>query len=640
VRGMAVSDLVHRPDQIHVRRALAAPNRPETSGPVVEVRLLHGSGELRWFELEARDLTNEDEVHGIVVTVSDISDRKRAEAQLMRSEARFRLMVQYSSDVVAVIDDNNLVTYVSPSIETMLGYTVADVMGRNIFELLSIAESERLRELSVPDLSGQSTEVHVQGVDGRVRSLEVGVTDMRLQPEVDGIVLNIRDVSDRKTLEADLRHQALHDDLTGLANRALFAERLTEAVRAGSRSQALVAVLFVGLDNFKLINDSLGHVVGDEVLLKVVDRLQHVLRISDVTARFGGDDFAILMGDAQAELEVIAVAETVREALGQRLVVGEHEFYLTASVGIAIDADRAASAEDLLRYADAAVHHAKRAGKDRFVLFEEHMETSASEEPETKNALVRAVENNEFVLHYQPIVDLASSQIRGVEALIRWEDPERGMISPASFIPLAEESGLIRPIGMWVVAQAAHDLAKWRAMGFDIYCSVNVSGRQLDEAHFAQNFVTKVNESGVDPTAIVVELTESVLATEGVADVFDRFHDEGYRLALDDFGTGYSAFQYLQTFNIDIIKIDPSFVQAMNTADDAGVVEAVLDVSRRIEARTLAEGIENVDELRQLKQMGVELGQGYYFSRPIPAEKLQALLVDEQSADLPLRTDH
>ena len=633
---MDVSDLVHRPDHVHIRRVLAAPNRQGRSGPAVELRLLHGSGELRWFEVEARDLTNEDEVQGIVVTASDISDRKRAEAQLLRSEARFRLMVQYSSDVVAIVDDHNLITYVSPSIETILGYVVSDIMGRNVFELLSIAESERLREMSISDFDGQSTEVHMQGVDGRVRSLEVGVTGMRSQPEVDGIVLNIRDVSDRKTLEADLRYQALHDDLTGLANRGLFTDRVKDAVHAGSHSEALVAVLFVDLDNFKLINDSLGHVVGDDVLVKVVERIQRALRISDLTARFGGDDFAILLGGARSEAEVIAVAETVRASLGESLAVGEREFHLTASIGIAIDAGHSTSAEDLLRCADAALYHAKEAGKDRSVLFEERMERSASEELETKNALVRAVENNEFVLHYQPIVDMATSQIQGVEALIRWEDPDRGMISPASFIPLAEESGLIRPIGMWVVAQAAQDLAKWRAMGFDIYCSVNGSGRQLDEADFAQNFVDKVHDSGVDPTAIVIELTESILANAGVSEVFDRFHDEGFRLSLDDFGTGYSAFQCLQTFDIDIIKIDRSFVQAMKTDDDAGVVEAVLDVAGRIGARTLAEGIENIDELRQLKQMGVEFGQGYYFSRPIPAEKLRTLLVSERSVDLPL----
>jgi diguanylate cyclase (GGDEF)-like protein/PAS domain S-box-containing protein len=637
VRSLPVLEFVYRPDQVDVRRVLAAPTRPGGTRSAVEVRLLHGSGELRWFEIEARDLTAEDEIQGIVLTASDISDRKRGESQVLRSEARFRLMVQNSSDVVIIIDDDNLMTYVSPAIERMLGYTVIDLMGRNVFELLSISEAERMRALNVPDIDGHSAEVHVQATDGQVRSLEVAITDMRDQPEVDGIVLNIRDVTDRKILEDDLRHVALHDDLTGLANRALLADRSLEAVQAAKRTGESVAALFVNVDDFKLINDSRGHATGDSVLLEVAARLQADLRVSDVAARLGADDFAVLLGGVADSGEAMAAAQRVRDVLGAPFSIDGQTFHLTASVGVAHTVvDRTTTAEDLLRQADAAMHAAKEAGKDRALVFEQHMHTSASEELETKTALVRAVENNEFVLHYQPIIDLATSQIKGVEALIRWEDPERGMIGPASFIPVAEESGLIRPIGLWVAAQAAQDLAKWRAMGFDVYCSINVSGRQMDADDFAQTFVEKVEESGVDPTAIVVELTESVLAAAGVATVFDRFHHEGFRLALDDFGTGYSAFQYLRTFHIDLIKIDRSFVQAMNTEDDAGVVEAVLDVAARIGAQTVAEGIENADELRQLKQFGVELGQGYYFSKPVPADRLKELLVDEQSANLPV----
>ncbi len=635
VLGRRLTELVHRPDQVHLRRLLAAPANLSGNGFSVEVRLLHGSGELRWFEVEARDLTDEDEVKGLVVTARDISDRKRAEAQLLRSEARFRLMVQNSSDVVAIVDDNSLITYVSPSIERMLGYTAPELLGRNVFEFLSITEAERLRAIEVLELSGTRVEVRVQGLDGRVHALEVGVTDMREQPEVDGIVLNIRDVTERKTLEDDLRHQALHDDLTGLANRALFADRVRAAVTSTSRSGELVAVLFVDLDDFKLINDSLGHVVGDQVLVAVADRIQQCLSLSDLAARLGGDEFAVLLTGVQAEDDIIDVADRIREAIGRPLKLANHEFRLTASLGIAIDQDASRSGEDLLRSADLAMYQAKQDGKDRHEIFEDQMEVSAHAELELKNALLRAIENNEFVLHYQPIVDMATSQIEGVEALIRWEDPNRGMVSPASFIPVAEETGLICPIGMWVAAQAAHDLARWRAMGFDIYCSINVSGRQLSEEGFADRFSAKIAASGVDPRSIVIELTESVLASEGASEMFERFHRDGLRLALDDFGTGYSAFQYLQTFHIDIIKIDRSFVQAMNTDADAGVVEAVLDVARRIGAQTVAEGIEDAAEHHNLKQLGVELGQGYYFSRPVPADRMEALLRDERDADLP-----
>ena len=635
VVGLPVSELVHRPDQLHARRVIATPASPGSDPSPVEVRMLHGSGELRWFELEARDLSGENEVQGIVITARDISDRKRAEAQLLRSEARFRLMVQNSSDVVAIMDVDSLLTYVSPSIERLLGYTAEELMGRSVFELLSVTEAERLRSLPFREIDGTSVELRIQATDGQVKTAEVAVTDMRHQPEVDGVVLNIRDVTERKALQADLRHQALHDDLTGLANRVAFGHRVEDAMTAAARTDAHVAVLFIDLDDFKLINDSLGHAVGDQVLLTVADRIQQCLTLSDVAARLGGDEFAIMRPGVESIEEATEFAARIRDAISQPITVGENEFRLTSSIGVVLDLEGERKHDDLIRSADLAMYQAKQAGKDRTEIFAEHMETSATEELELKSALSRAIENNEFVLHYQPIVDMASGQIQGVEALIRWEDPHRGMVSPASFIPVAEETGLIRQIGLWVAAQAAFDLSQWRAMGFDIYCSVNVSGRQFDDDDFAERFVAAIAQSGVDPSAIVVELTESVLAAEGVVDVFDTFHDEGFRLAIDDFGTGYSAFQYLQSFNIDIIKIDRSFVRAMDTEDDAGVVEAVLDVARRVEAKALAEGIEDTNELRLLKQLGVELGQGYYFSRPVPAAKIRQLLVDEQSADLP-----
>ncbi|MEM7285055.1 MAG: EAL domain-containing protein [Actinomycetota bacterium] len=635
VVGRPVGELVHRPDQLHARRVIATPASPGNDPSPVEVRMLHGSGELRWFELEARDLRGENEVQGIVITARDISDRKRAEAQLLRSEARFRLMVQNSSDVVAIMDPDSLLTYVSPSIERLLGYTAAELMGRSVFELLSVTEAERLRSLPFREIDGTSVELRIQATDGQVKTAEVAVTDMRHQPEVDGVVLNIRDVTERKSLQDDLRHQALHDDLTGLANRVAFGHRVEDAMAAAARTDSHVAVLFVDLDDFKLINDSLGHAVGDEVLLTVSDRIQQCLTLSDLAARLGGDEFAVMRPGVGTLEEVTEFASTLREAIGQPIGVGDNEFRLTSSIGVAVDLDGDRKHDDLIRSADLAMYQAKQTGKDRTEVFAEHMEASATEELELKSALSRAIENNEFVLHYQPIVDLATSQIQGVEALIRWEDPQRGMVSPASFIPVAEESGLIRQIGLWVAAQAALDLAQWRAMGFDLYCSVNVSGRQFDDEDFAERFVAAIEQSGVDASAIVVELTESVLAADGVVEVFDAFRQEGFRLAIDDFGTGYSAFQYLQSFDIDIIKIDRSFVRAMDTEDDAGVVEAVLDVARRVEAKALAEGIEDTNELRLLKQLGVELGQGYYFSRPVPAAKIRQLLVEEQSADLP-----
>ena len=627
-------ELVHRVDQMHIRRLLATRSKVGAGGASVEVRLLHGSGELRWFEVEARDLSEDEEVRGVVITASDISDRKRAEAQLLRSEARFRLLVQNTSDVVAIVDENSMLTYVSPSIENMLGFATADVLGRNVFELLSITEAERVRPLPIEELDGNSIEVRIQGGDGRVRAVEVAITDMRDQPEVDGMVLNIRDVTERKTLEDDLRHQALHDELTGLGNRTLFSDRVRDAVASAARSAEQVAVLFVDLDDFKLINDSLGHVVGDQVLVSVAQRIQQCLRLSDVAARLGGDEFAILLSGVYGESEIIDVADRLRDALAAPITIADQTFHVTASIGIASDATGQRSGADLLRSADLAMYEAKEEGKNRHAMFADHMAVSAEAELELKSALVRAVENDEFVLHFQPIVDMKSRRIKGVEALIRWEDPKRGMVSPVSFIPAAEESGLITEIGMWVAAEAARTLAVLREQGHDLYCSINVSGRQMAEPNFARDFIEIIRASGVDSTAIVVELTESVLAVSGTNEMFAEFHEEGFRIALDDFGTGYSALQYLQTFDIDLIKIDRSFVTALGESRDSTMVRAVLDMAHSIKAQTIAEGIEDSTELGLLDKLGVDLGQGYYFARPVPVSQLRGLLENELAPDV------
>lgn len=626
-----VFDIVYRPDQVHLRRLLSAPGGIGGGQGAIEIRLRHGSGELRWFELEASDLTSDLEVGGVVITASDISDRKRAEAELQRSEARFRLMVQNSNDVVAIVDDAGIISYITPSVERMLGFVPAELLGRDVFGLLSVTEAERLRSVATSTLDGSMVEVRVQGADGGIRAVEVAVTDMRDQAEVGGVVLNIRDVTERKQLEDNLRHQALHDDLTGLANRVQFAERVREAIGEAGDAVPGVAVLFIDLDDFKLINDSLGHVVGDQVLMAVADRIQQCLRLSDLAARLGGDEFSVLLTGVTDESEILEVADRLRAAISRPLKMGNHEFPISASVGVATGTE--SSAEDLLRGADLAMYQAKQDGKDRHVVFEDHMETTAVEELELKSALVRAIENEEFVLHYQPIIDMSSSGVRGVEALIRWEDPERGMVSPGAFIPMAEETGLIRELGMWVVRQAASDLARWQALGHDLYCSVNVSGRQLEEDSFADQLIAAVVASGCKPGSLVIELTESVLAVQGTSEVLDRLHDEGFRVALDDFGTGFSALQYLQSFQIDLIKIDRSFVVAMGETKDTGVVKAVLDVAHSIDALTVAEGIEEAHELAMLVELGVELGQGYFFSKPVPEAKLMELLTSAAFAD-------
>lgn len=649
--GQPLMDLVFDPDCSQLEQLLDSPASASGSAMSVEARLLHANGNRQWFEIEARDISHESEVGGVVVTARDISDRRMAEANLLRSEARFRLMVQHSHDIVAVINDDDLITYVSPSVERILMLSVEDLLGHSVFDLLSVTESERLRR-ALFAMDPAAFEVFVQGGDGLVHALDVKATDMRSQPEVQGTVLAMRDVTERKSLERDLLHQAQHDHLTGLANRVAFSRAVTEALHlapanraispmspacgqrpvVGTQGQSLTGVLFVDLDGFKVINDSLGHIAGDQVLVVVADRIRETLRASDRAARLGGDEFGVLVTHAATVEQITRVADRLREALARPVRVGKHQFRLTASIGIVVEVDEGRGCEDLLRAADLAMYEAKQAGRDQWALFEPQMEVSAAEELFLKSSLSLAMDRDEFVLHYQPIVDLDSGTIVGAEALVRWHDPKRGLISPALFIPAAEESGLICDIGRWVASRAANDLAEWRLAGHDLYCSINVSGRQISDADFADEFVDLITTT-VDPACVVVELTESVLADPGTRDVFERLADNGIRVALDDFGTGYSALSYLQSFPIDLIKIDRAFVSRLGTTRDSGLVQAILDVASSIGATTIAEGIEDGREMKILQDLGVGLGQGYHFARPIDSVEFAKLLHDH--AELP-----
>lgn len=622
--GSPLLDLVHPPDRAQVAQLLESPGL--SAGPAsAEARLVDVEGAQRWFEVEVRDLRDADVIGGVVVTARDINDRRAVEANLLRSEARFRLMVQHSQDIVAVVNDDELVTYVSPSVERILDMPASKVLGSSIFEMLSVAETERVRAILASTEADKAFEVFVQGGDGLIHAFEVRATDMRAQPEVEGVVLAMRDITERKSLESDLRYQALHDDLTGLPNRTSFSLKVTEALEVGPESDGVTAILFVDLDGFKVINDSLGHEAGDQVLVVIGDRIQQTLRVSDVAARLGGDEFGVMVTNARGVSEATIVADRLRDALARPVRVGGHQFRLTASVGIVIDDGSGRGCEDLLRAADLAMYKAKEAGKDRWTLFDDQMEVSAAEELLLKSSLADALDRDEFVLHYQPIIDLDSERIVGVEALIRWRDPRRGLISPGLFIPLAEEAGYIADIGRWVAHRAVHDLAEWRMAGHDIYCSINVSGRQLNDADFADGLVDLIS-STVDPNSVVVELTESVLAGPNTRRTFEKLANNGIRIALDDFGTGYSALSYLQSFPIDLIKIDRAFVSRLGLTDDPSLVQAILDVAASIDATTIAEGIETDEEAKLVRQLGVELGQGFLLAKPMPAEALSKLL--------------
>ena len=624
--------LVHSDDYAGLATHIDRPTMPHEPALVSEARLETADGSYRWFDVTARDFRDDAEVGGLVITARDVTEERAAKLGLKRSEQWFRGLVQNSSDMIAVLDQHGVFTYASPAVENILGVRPEDVQGRNVLELLPDTEVDRLtgmrHELVRSRGRSQTIEVEYERPDSATRTLEVTITDRRDDPSVNGLVLNIRDITDRKQLEQDLRHQVLHDDLTGLGSRVQFTEQLQGALGPDRRPGSRVAVLFIDIDDFKNINDSLGHAAGDQVLLEISSRLQNRLRLHDRSARFGGDEFAVILTDVYGESDATIVADRVVEELGRPVNLLGQEVRLSVSVGIAIDDHNHPSAEDLLRAADVAMYEAKDQGKGRWAMFEAGMADETVERFEISNALGSAIDNGEMTVHYQPIVDLATGEMRGLEALVRWQHPERGMVSPASFIPVAEQNGLIIPLGRSVLSTAVRQLAEWRGAGHDIYVSVNVSAVQLQVPGVVDEILSVVDLSETIRSAVVLELTESALISdfEVVMARIDELRAAGLRVAIDDFGTGYSTLRYADEFSADILKIDRSFVSKLERTERSTIVSTILTIAAGMGAETVAEGIEVPVQHTRLLSLGCRLGQGYYFTRPSPAAAITELL--------------
>jgi diguanylate cyclase (GGDEF)-like protein/PAS domain S-box-containing protein len=634
--GQEPIQFVHPDDRPAVVEALTNGDPDFAGTEPLEVRLAHADGSYRWFEMLSTDLRHDPEIEGLVVNARDITDRKGAEQLLARNEARFRSLVQNSSDVVAVVDDNAFFTYVSPSIFGMLGYKPDELLGTSALNLLPTEEvSPALRALGKvleESFEQTSVEARILDRDETWHTLDITITDLRKEPAVEGIVLNARDVTVRKALESDLRMQALHDALTGLGNRAMFTDRVTHALSRRDDFQHVVAVLFVDLDDFKMVNDSLGHEVGDALLVLVAERLRTCLRDVDTAARLGGDEFAVLLESAFNEGEVSGVADRILGSMRAPFTIDGRELAITASVGIAISADRTSSAEVLLRNADMAMYLAKDRGKDRSEVFEESMHADVFDRLELRTDLAHGIDHGELLLHYQPIVSLDTQRVVGVEALVRWDHSDRGVLSPDSFVPLAEETGLIVPLGQWVLTEACEQLGSWRRR--NPRCpvrsiSVNLSVRQLQHETIVGDVADTLARSGLDSSDLVLEITESMLMTdtELIRANLTGLRELGVSLAVDDFGTGYSSLGSIQYLPVDTIKIDKTFVSGLGRDDsDDSVVRAILGLAQGLGVRTVAEGIEGAEQLEALRELDCQYGQGYYFSRPITADAVHDLL--------------
>jgi diguanylate cyclase (GGDEF)-like protein/PAS domain S-box-containing protein len=557
--------------------------------------------------------------------------KENAEAKVRSSEERFRSLVRNASDAICVVDAEARITLLTPAIELVTGYPADEYVGKVGFDLIHPDDVASAAELLAQSLTQPGrvfrTEVRAVHRDGTWRWTEVSLMNHLDDPAVKGVVANFHDITERKQFEEKLAFDAYHDHLTGLSNRPAFHEALTRALARARRHARWNAVLFLDLDRFKLINDSLGHEVGDHLLIEVGDRLRACLRPEDVVSRFGGDEFAVLLEDIAGNEDATQVADRVIELLRQPLLVASREIFLTTSIGIAVVGDSVSEPGEVLRDADQAMYRAKAAGGCRWELFDEKNAPRMVERLELEAELWRAVERGELLLHFQPEVSLCNREMVGVEALIRWEHPERGLLSPGSFVPLAEETDLVVAVDQFVLAEACRSALGWQASLGPVVVSVNLSPRWLRRPASYAEILEIVAESGLEPKLLQIEVTERLaLGDDGAVGALEQLRGAGMRIAVDDFGTGHSALGYLRRFPIDVIKLDRSFVERVDhVSPEAAIVQAVIALGHALDMHVTAEGVERAGQVDRLRALGCDSAQGYYFSAPVPVEELKSM---------------
>ena len=557
-------------------------------------------------------------------------ENTRLLAERAKWEARFRSLVQHSSDVITVVDDTGVVRFMSPAVHHVLGWAPDSALGRRLAELVHEEDAAVVGTLlgEVRQRSGATSTaiLRVRHADGDWRHIETIGTGLLDDPAIRGIVLNTRDVSERTLLEAELTHQAYHDPLTGLVNRGRFRALVEQALLRAGADRPSVAVLSLDLDGFKNVNDSLGHSDGDRMLVETSARLRNATRGGDTVARLGGDEFALLLERVTNDADAIIVANRVMNAMRRPFKLRGGEIVAGASIGIA-RGDSTATADELLRNADVAMYVGKRGEKGQYMVFKPEMYAAVRDRLTLESELRRDIERGNLSLAFQPIIDIETERVAGVEALVRWPHEERGLLPPDEFIPLAEATGLIVPLGRWVLREACRLGASWRSMlptGSSFTVAVNVSGHQLQNPGLTDDLMAALEQSGLPASFLMLEITESTVARDGDAarERLRTLKSLGIQLAIDDFGTGYSSLSSLERFPIDVLKIDKSFVGHVG-ADESrrSLARMIVALGDALSLRTIAEGVERPEQVAALSAMGCAYAQGYYYSRPVsPAE--------------------
>src|SRR5215213_2934440 len=614
----------------------------------MEKRYFHKEGHVVWALLSVSLVHDEeDEPLYFVSQIQDMSERKKVEEAFERLSQQYEMVLRSAGEGIFGLDLHGNVTFVNPAASDMTEWNTQDLLGRPMHELLHHTkpdgtpypseESPIYAAFTTGTTHSRDDEVFWR-IDGTSFPVEYTSTPIFEDGEIAGAVVTFRNITERRALEQQLHHQAFHDPLSGLPNRALFLNRLEHALTRANRRGTKVAVLFVDLDNFKVINDSLGHKAGDQLLAAVAERLKACLRPEDTAARLGGDEFTILVEDIASVGEVVQIVDRIAEILRAPFALEEQDVFATVSTGIALNSTAQEHASDLLRHADLAMYQAKHRGKARYEVFEHSMDAKAVERLILETGLRRALVRQQFRVYYQPIVALENDKIAGAEALVRWQHPQRGLLLPEQFIAIAEEAGLIVRIGQWVLREAGKQARIWQERYPStppLTVSVNLSPRQVSRPKLVAEVL---GESEIDPASLQLEITKGALMSNGTSSADRTLRNlkrMGVQLAIDDFGLGYSSLSYLKRFPVDFLKIDRSFIAGLKrepngvSTKDTEITKAMIELTHALGFKVIAEGVETSEQLAQLRDMKCDFAQGNYFSEPLPSETLAVILAED-----------
>lgn len=555
-------------------------------------------------------------------------DRRKSDT-LQEGEARFRALVQNSFDIITIHDSSGATIYESPAASRVLGYPPGTLIGKTPFETLHPKDVARARAAFDALLKGETVVAPVlmrfRHADGSWIHLEALGNNLLDHPGIRGIVLTSRDVTQRKRAEERVQYLANYDVLTGLPNRFLMQDRLTQVMAHAHRNRLRVALIHIGLDRFKMVNETLGHYVGDALLKQAAERVRKSTRDADTVARVGGDEFTIVVPNVVSLQTLSSVAEVMLDDLAKPFPSDNQDLFVSASVGISLYPDDAASVDELIKHADAAMSRAKQLGRNNFQFFTADLNQEVQERMQIEAGLRTATQRDELSLLFQPKIDLATRRIFGAEALLRWKHPKLGMISPSRFVPVAEEAGLVGQIGEWVLHAACRQIREWQDAGHALRVAVNVSARQFQEYDLAELVSDILKDTGVLARNLEIELTESAVMRDAESSIvtLERLAGLGVQIAIDDFGTGYSSLSYLKRLPLDVLKIDQSFVRDISSdPNDAAIVRAIITLARSLGIKVIAEGVENEAQLAFLNAYGCQYAQGYLFGRPLTAIEL------------------